>query len=94
MRAFAKAYPEEPFVQEVLAQIPRFHHCLTQGGHDYPVFVGLECPVAVLQCQRLSKRQHFFVILLLLFPGHSLPRYPALSGFPLVQAAGYSLFFH
>ena len=26
MRAFAKAYPEEPFVQEVLAQIPWYHN--------------------------------------------------------------------
>jgi predicted nuclease of restriction endonuclease-like (RecB) superfamily len=28
MRAFAKAYPEEPFVQQVAAQIPWFHHCV------------------------------------------------------------------
>jgi predicted nuclease of restriction endonuclease-like (RecB) superfamily len=26
MRAFAQAYPEEPFVQQVAAQIPWFHH--------------------------------------------------------------------
>ena len=28
MRAFAKAYPDEPFVQQVAAQIPWFHHCV------------------------------------------------------------------
>jgi predicted nuclease of restriction endonuclease-like (RecB) superfamily len=28
MRAFAKAYPEEPFVQQPAAQIPWFHHCV------------------------------------------------------------------
>jgi predicted nuclease of restriction endonuclease-like (RecB) superfamily len=28
MRAFAKAYPDQPFVQQVAAQIPWFHHCV------------------------------------------------------------------
>jgi predicted nuclease of restriction endonuclease-like (RecB) superfamily len=28
MRAFAKAYPEEPFVQQPAAQIPWFYHCV------------------------------------------------------------------
>lgn len=28
MRAFAEAYPDEPFVQQVAAQIPWFHHCI------------------------------------------------------------------
>lgn len=28
MRAFAEAYPERPFVQQVAAQIPWFHHCV------------------------------------------------------------------
>lgn len=26
MRAFGEAYPDEPFVQQVAAQIPWFHH--------------------------------------------------------------------
>ncbi len=28
MRAFAEAYPEEAFVQQLAAQIPWFHHCV------------------------------------------------------------------
>ena len=28
MRAFAEAYPTKPFVQQLAAQIPWFHHCL------------------------------------------------------------------
>ncbi|MCA1995475.1 MAG: DUF1016 N-terminal domain-containing protein, partial [Coleofasciculus sp. S288] len=28
MRAFAEAYPDEPFVQQVAAQIPWFHNCV------------------------------------------------------------------
>jgi hypothetical protein len=61
--------PEVPFVQEVLAQTLWCHLCLTQGGHDYPVPAGLECPVSALQCQRPSKHQHFFVSLLVPSPG-------------------------
>jgi hypothetical protein len=44
---------------------------LRQASHYYPVPVGHECPVSVLQYQRLSKRQRFFVSLLLLSPGHN-----------------------
>ncbi len=28
MRAFAEAWPDEQFVQQVVAQIPWFHHCI------------------------------------------------------------------
>lgn len=28
MRAFAEAYPDEPFVQHAAGQIPWFHNCV------------------------------------------------------------------
>jgi hypothetical protein len=92
MHTFAKAYLAEPFMQQPAAQISWFHHCLTQGGPDYPVFVGLECPVSVLQCQRLSKRQRFFVIFLWLSAGRRLPRYRGACSFYSLCYDKYSIF--
>jgi predicted nuclease of restriction endonuclease-like (RecB) superfamily len=31
MRAFSEAYPDEQFVQQLVAQIPWFHNCLLLG---------------------------------------------------------------
>ena len=37
MRAFAEAWPDEPFVQQVAAQIPWFHNCVTLDSVKNPV---------------------------------------------------------
>src|SRR4051794_9684652 len=49
MRAFARAWPEEPIVQQLAAQIPWFHHCVlldkvkSQAEREWYVHKTVEC---------------------------------------------------